>query len=143
MKLFLLLSILIFCSCSRNEQNTNIETLFFDENNKLDINDIISYKFIPLETSDDCLINGTKQIVIEDNYIYVNSGGDKLLVFDISGKFITQIGNKGNGPGEYRLICNFHINKEKGIITIADSGQNRIIYYKLSDYKHIKTKTIF
>lgn len=143
MKLFLLLSILTLCSCSRNEQSINVKTLFFDENNKLDINEIISYKFIPLETSDDCLINSIKQIVIEDNYIYVNSGGDKLLVFDISGKFIAQIGNKGNGPGEYRLICNFNINKEKGIISIADSGQNRIIYYRLSDYKHIKTKTIF
>lgn len=143
MRLLLFFSILLLCSCSKHDQGTNVKTLLFGDNNEFDINDIISYKFIPLETSDDCLISNIKQVVIIDNKIYINSGGDKLLVFDISGKFITQIGNKGNGPGEYRTICNFHINSKEQIITVADGGQNRIIYYTLNDYEHIKTKTIF
>lgn len=143
MRLFLFFSILLLCSCSKHEQATSVKTLSFGDNYEFDINDIISYKFIPLETSDNCLISNIKQVVIIDNKIYINSGGDKLLVFDIFGKFITQIGNKGNGPGEYRAIWNFNIDIEKQNIMVADAGQNRIIYYTLDNYKHIETKTIF
>ena len=134
---------LFLCSCTKNEQKGNIKTITFSENEKLNINDYISYKFIPLETSNQCFISSIKQVKIIDNNIFINNDGNNLLVFDISGKFITQIGNKGNGPGEYRLISNFHIDKNKGIITIADGGQARIIDYKLENYEHIKTQKIF
>lgn len=143
MRLFLLFAIALLCSCSRQEQSSNIKTLSFGDNNEFDINDVMACKFIPLETSEDCLISKVEQIIINENKIYINSGKDKLLVFDTSGKFITQIGNKGNGPGEYRSIWNFHVDNKKQILTVADAGQNRIIYYSLGDYRHIETKTLF
>lgn len=133
----------ILFSCSNNKHVTDIKTIVFNENNEFDINNIISYKFILLETSEKCFISSIKQIKIIDNKIYINNDGNNLLVFDISGKFIAQIGNKGNGPGEYRLISNFHIDTKKGIISVADGGQARIIYYKLENYKPIKTKQTF
>lgn len=131
---------LFFCACSKNEQVTDIKTIVVNDDNEFDINNIISYKFIPLETSENCLISNIKQTKIIDDKIYINNEGNNLLVFDISGKFITQIGNKGNGPGEYRLISNFNIDKKKEIISIADGGQARMIYYNLENYKPIKTK---
>lgn len=133
MKLILLLFFVFFLSCTRHDQMVDVRTVALDEKSDFDINDVISCKFIPLETRDDCLIGSVRKIII------VDSEGDKLLVFDLSGKFIAQIGRKGNGPGEYRSICNFHINKEKQIITISDGGQSRIIQYQLNNYAHIST----
>lgn len=143
MKYMLLLSILLLCSCNKNKQTTNIERIVFNEHNKADINNIISYQFIPLETNNNSLIGNITDLKIVNNHIYINSDRDKLLVFDLSGKFITQIGNKGNGPGEYNLISNFHIDTDKNILTIADGGQARMIYYNLKNYAHINTKNIF
>lgn len=143
MKLILLLSFVFFLSCTRHDQIVDIRTVVLDEESDFDINDVVSYKFIPLETREDCLIGSVRKITIVDDKIYIDSEGDKLLVFDISGKFITQIGRKGNGPGEYRSICNFHIDKEKQIITISDGGQSRLIQYELNNYDHISTKRIF
>lgn len=143
MKHILLLFVLLLCSCSGNEKSTNVKILILKESSDFDINNVVSYKFISLETTEDCFISDITKIQFVDDRIYINNNGDKLLVFDITGKFIAQIGNKGNGPGEYRLICNFNIDKERQIITIADGGQARIINYKLEDYSHINTKKIF
>lgn len=143
MRILLILFILFFCACSKNEQVTDIKTIVVNDTNEFDINSIISYNFISLETNDNCLISNIKQIKIIDNKIYINNDGNNLLVFDMSGKFITQIGNKGNGPGEYRLISNFHIDKKKGIFYIADGGQARIISYNFENFQPIKTEKIF
>lgn len=143
MKLHLLFSILLLCSCSKQELATNTNSILFGDKNDFDINSIVSYKFIPLETSGECLISNIEQIIIKDNKIFINSGKEKLFVFDILGKFITQIGNKGNGPGEYKAIFNFHIDDANNRIIVADAGQNRVIYYTLDNYKHIETKSIF
>ena len=143
MKYLLLLSILLLYACSGQETENKTKVFIFKENNDFDINNIVSYKFIPLETTDSCFISNIKQVKMINNKIYINDNGEKLLVFDQSGKFITQIGNKGNGPGEYQLICNFHIDEAKNMITVADIMQARVVYYKFDNHEHIDTKKIF
>lgn len=143
MKHILLISILLLCSCNREKEILNTKQIIFNNINCFDINNIISYQFIPLETNDNCLISNITDIEITNNYIYINDNRNKLLVFDLSGKFIKQIGNYGNGPGEYKVISNFHIDIDKQTMIIADGGQSRIIKYNLKNDKHISTKKIF
>lgn len=70
MKYILLLSILLLCSCNKNKQTTNIERIVFNEHNKADINNIISYQFIPLETNNNSLIGNIIDLKIVNNHIY-------------------------------------------------------------------------
>ena len=145
MKYFILsLSIFLLYSCSKQEQVTDTKKIIFNEEANPDFFNTLTCKFIPLETNDSCLFNDIKEIQIVDNKIYIiDNKRSKLLVFDISGKFITQIGNLGNGPGEYLTPSNFNIDKEKQTITIADVGQSKLLYYDLNNYQYIKSQKAF
>lgn len=138
-----LLVILLF-SCSKSEQKNNAKTLIFSEEINNEINDQITCKFIPLETTDNCLFGDISVVDIVDDKIYiVDREGNHLFVFDLSGKFITQIGKRGNGPGEYMSISNLHIDKEKQIITLADAFLDKLFHYNLGDYKYINSQKTF
>lgn len=78
--------------------------------------------------------------IVDDKIYIIDKESKRLLVFDTSGKFITQIGRRGNGPGEYMSVNNFHIDKEKQIITLADAYQAKIFHYSLKDYQYINTQ---
>ena len=133
-----------FNSCSNNEETINVETIIVDEKIKNDIKDEIICKFIPLQTTDECLFEDIRAIdIVEDNIYIIDRKGDHLFVFDLSGKFITQIGKRGDGPGEYLLLTNFHVDKEKQIITLADPHQDKLFNYNLNDYKYINDQKTF
>lgn len=57
--------------------------------------------FIPLETTDESLLDNIIKILITDSHIYVMDGlqGGGLVVFSSEGKFVRRISN-GSGPGE-------------------------------------------
>ena len=58
--------------------------------------------YLPLETTDECLIGSLARYNIIEDYILVTSN-DHCYLFNLSnGKFIREIGKRGNGPGEYR-----------------------------------------
>lgn len=143
---YLILSLLVIFSfsCSKKEQIDNVKIISFDDETNIDIKDKIACKFIPLETTDSCLFGDIFAINIVNDKIYtINRKGNYLLVFDISGKFITQIGRRGNGPGEYMSLNNLHIDKEKQTITLADSYQDKLYHYNLNNYKYEKGQTTF
>ena len=92
----------------------SVKKIIFNEEANPDFFNTLTYNFIPLETNDSCLFSEIREVEIVDNKIYIiDNKRSGLLVFDISGKFITKIGNLGNGPGEYVTPSNFNINKEK------------------------------
>ena len=58
--------------------------------------------FIPLETTDSSLIGMSANIQVSANRILVSSTNQPLLVFDKkTGRFLNQIGQKGEGPEGY------------------------------------------
>lgn len=58
-------------------------------------------KLIPLETTDESLVDDIYKIIISDSNIYImdNFKGRGIIIFDKDGKFIKRIPN-GPGPGE-------------------------------------------
>jgi hypothetical protein len=76
-----------------------------------------SIDMVILETNESCLITGIQEMEKSSQYIFINDAGKRILQFDISGRFIRQIGALGRGPGEY-----------PGIISIALDTLNSTIY---------------
>ena len=111
------------CSCSSKEHDgidiaAGIENLSRD----LKYSDFITHiEYIPLETTDDILINAHPTIVVADKYIIVKTINECFLFSKDTGKFIRKVGNRGQGPGEYHSTSGF-INPAKK--TIYFTGWN-------------------
>ena len=91
----------------------------------------ISYlKYIPLETSAECLMGGPSKVLIRDNKIYVadNRTTMTLFVFDINGKFLFKISKRGQGPNEYISFKDFDI-QTNGDIYIHDSFGKKFVVF--------------
>lgn len=58
-------------------------------------------EFLPLESTDDCLIGNIDKLLVgkENLYVLDMKYGKKVFIFDRKGRFIKSIGNYGKGPG--------------------------------------------
>ena len=106
----------------------------------IDIIDSITY--IPLETNDNCLIGPIKwNFIYSENFILLNNTDDKIFLFNKNGKFISQIGNIGQGPGDYlkHSAVLVRIDEENSQVTIKTSHPTRFMFY---DFKGKFIKSI-
>lgn len=85
-------------------------------------------KIIKLETSQSCLISVIQQIRMTDSFIFILDL-EHLYSFTKEGKFVAQIGRKGEGPGEYLVLNTFFIDENKNQVTIIDNFKNKLINY--------------
>jgi len=88
--------------------------------------DSIKIKVISLESKDQSLLYYINKIQFWKNKIIIYTQG-KLCVFDNNGKFLFNVGNKGNGPGEYTILSNFFIQNE--YLNLYDSQTKRILTF--------------
>lgn len=75
---------------------------FLEKEKRFDLGSLIKeIKFVPLETTDESLLDYIMKIVVTDSHIYIMDGlqGGGLAIFDSKGKFIKRISH-GSGPGE-------------------------------------------
>ena len=118
----------------------------------LSLLDIVeSIEYIPLETNSSCLIGEIFQkdkIIISANYILVNNSvGDNIeefFLFDREGKYISKIGNRGDGPGEYTLGAKPYAIDEinqRVIITNNRGYMFYIMYYDMNG-KHVHSISV-
>lgn len=130
---------LLLVSCSSNTNNVsrnkdiivlNIDKLSSD--NKLLYSKVFnSYKIIPLETKESCLIGQIDQIHIANDELYIldSRSAKSLFVFTKTGKYIRKIGKLGRGPGEYISPGTFKINDKRKEIYILDRAYQVIYRY--------------
>ena len=110
----------------------------------LALNDIIeSIEYIPLETKDECVIGTIHKDIffeISDNYLLVKcSNAGRIYLFNRKGRFIAQIGDIGEGPGEYlRTTDPYFIDEENKQVVLFAIHPDRYIYYDMTG-KHVKT----
>jgi hypothetical protein len=87
-------------------------------------------KYVGLETTDDCLLN-------EDLIVFIGLVKNNLLIadlngcylFNMNGKFIKKVGNRGNGPGEYGNIGNVVYDEKGNRIMITSTSTGGILVY--------------
>lgn len=96
--------------------------------------DIAEVKYIALETSDEVLCTGIGRVkyIDKDYIVFVNDGTDgNIFIFDGSGKIISRINKKGQGPEEYLHTNGVVFDKEKQEVYVSDLA-DRIFVYDIS-----------
>jgi len=63
---------------------------------------VVNIEYVPLETKDDFILDANYKCDFSDSLILVYNL-NKCGLYNSSGKFITSIGTKGNGPGEFQF----------------------------------------
>ncbi|WP_291528529.1 6-bladed beta-propeller [Bacteroides sp. UBA939] len=150
---------LSYCSCSSGAKNNHAtspanhnENLLVIDLDKADYVDRILYsslfnppRSILLETKDDCLIKCVSGVQIHQNRIYIlDNEYNKLLVYDMNGAFMYQIGRVGMGPGEYSNITDFTIDTQHQFLYMLNHYTNDIFKYSIEPVEFvekIKTET--
>lgn len=136
-KKFVFIILILISGCSsgdkRDKQTAqNVITLSDSEIDKqYKASDIFAdITLIPLETTDESIIGTVNKMAIIDSVIYVLDKKSKsILLFDMQGRFISKIGKRGNGPGEYVYLDDFTVLKNKDIL-IADAETRRLLHFK-------------
>jgi hypothetical protein len=135
--ILLLLSVFI-TSCKKGEHSDlslkcyNVEKAIYDKPIELCIDSISSeISVIPLETSDDILIKGISSVYLYLDFLFIiHTERSRCSVFDLKGKYLYDIGNRGNGPGEFLdITCMFFSVDDVGI---CDFLQKKIYYYSIT-----------
>ena len=117
-KVAILFTLLLTLSCKENNNVYKLLTLQINNTTiqSIQIKDIFSQiDYIFLETLPECLlIESDMEVFVTGKYIIVNNkyfGGNYL--FDRkTGKFLYEIGKKGQGPGEYYFVCTYPFNEK-------------------------------
>jgi hypothetical protein len=134
--------LILLLSCSNESKMTNeIKKIHFKRSN-INLSDSLDFRFVVLETNNDCLIGYIDRIEIFDNRIFIHDLylSKSIFVFDINGHFITQVGSKGGGPESYIVPYGFEIDREKRRLIVNDADRNRLVFYDLDTYKYIMYK---
>lgn len=103
----------------------------------------LTYKnveLIKLETSPSSLLGNINRIEMNDSLIFI-SEFERLSLFTRKGKFVSQIGSKGNGPDEYIVLSSFYIDNEKQQVTIIDDYKNALLNYDFKG-KYLSTVSV-
>lgn len=82
---------------------------------------------VALETTEESLIGRIDEVYNDDTNWYILTGESSILKFDKSGKFVSSIGSKGNGPGECMRINTMCISGEE--IYAIEGNQDKVCVY--------------
>ena len=135
-------------NCSNQEKNITTEEeelLSFDvstlDNKEYEIklSDLMeSVEIVQLDNSTEEAYTGIFKLGISDNYL-VTSTPQNIPVKLFSrkdGRFIRNIGTKGQGPGEYRTIWNIMIDEKQERIHLGEPFQDKILTYDMNGIYH-------
>ena len=87
----------------------------------INLEDIAEVRYVPLETTDQSLIQGIhKMATSDDKLVICDLVQNTIFIFDKDGHFINSINKEGAGPQEYSAIHNFAVNFQKEEIYICD-----------------------
>jgi hypothetical protein len=102
------------------------------EDLELKLSDIAdSIEYVALETNQNSLIRYVSRLTVTPEYILVEDGCG-LLLFSRQGKFISSVGRKGNGPGEYICLGGHDIDVAKRQIHVFSTYTYCFLSYDFS-----------
>ncbi|MEY8610774.1 6-bladed beta-propeller [Parabacteroides segnis] len=134
---FLTICLILLLSCSKDIENKNdFKKLIFNKE-KFGLTDSLNFKFIPLETNEECLIGSISSIKIADNKIFIQDihKVNSLFVFNQNGQFITKVGSAGNAPTQYIDLFGFDIDIKRRLIILDDRHQKRLLFFDFDSYQ--------
>ena len=67
-----------------------------------------------------------------DGRVYVTDADQRRVkVFDAQGRFLTQFGRAGEGPGEFRRPTGIAVDRVRGLVYVVDTQQGRVHAFSL------------
>lgn len=101
------------------------------ENSPIRLSEVAdSIRYIPLETSDSCLVGSVDKMLrtAKGEYILVDQEKSRAIyVFDAAGHFLNRIGKCGKGPAEYSMIEDVTYGFDA--VYVWDNVQDKILKY--------------
>lgn len=128
--MLLALPMLLF-ACNDTQQpeiltHIDLTEIIAGDAQKIPLNDWAkNIRFVPLETNDDILIKYISMVYQRGDQFLV-SHGDRVSLFDYEGKYLYDIGSKGQGPTNFISVNNVTLHND--LIYIHET-QNRIKAY--------------
>ncbi len=132
--LFLMI-IILACSTEKNHSGKSSLITYnidYKNNNQYFWDDYFEYSHhIVLETSDESIFKEITKLIINNNRIYILCGSmNRVIIFDMSGKFINSICHYGEGPEEYLSAADICVDNQD-VIEILDKTKSRINKYTI------------
>jgi hypothetical protein len=126
-------------SLSPKKTIPNISLKEFPEAGKIKLSDLGAKEiiYIPLETSERCVIQGIKKVISCKDYFLTEYQND-INMFRYDGTFICKIGTQGRGPNEFTVAHCLDINPKDETIYLIDGWQQKFIVFS-SNGKFIRT----
>lgn len=92
-----------------------------------------SYKYIPLETRSESLMGYIRKILFHNDRIYIRDVETNMVyIFNLSGKYLNKIGQRGDGPGEFSdLLYGMTIDPFTNQLLVYDQGKRKMNYFTL------------
>lgn len=88
-------------------------------------------ELVKLDNRDEALV-GQTGVTVSDNYILVySSQQNPFKLFDRKGKFLTNIGAIGQGPGEYQMVYDAKLDEANNRIYILPWNASQLLVYDL------------
>ncbi len=128
---FLIIFTGMIIGCKKSNTTTEIKhaVVNWTQSKSPILSDYVSHvSYIPLETLDSCLIGEVKKIIKQNDRYYLLDNNQMLFTFDQNGLFISKIGNRGRGPGEYNDITDFDIDNESNAYLWDNSKRKMQIF---------------
>lgn len=125
----------------RNKDNELIDVINIEDEKELlciewgDTTILSHTKAILLEVTEYSLINEITHLELFNDSIYIcDKKENKMLVFDINGKYSHSIGKRGNAPGNFLSVSTFYINPENRTIHLIDPLKSTVHCYNLNGH---------
>ena len=88
-------------------------------------------ELLPLENTDSALMARVDKIeCVNDTLIAYDGRQYRIKVFDPEGRFLTNIGNIDQGPGEYSFIYDISYNYPKKVVSLFRSSRRECQYIR-------------
>ena len=136
MKKYILLFVVIcIISCKQQPESGTLITVPVDvaEDNPVKLSEIADdITKISLELTDESIIGFVQKVIFQNDRLIVLDGSmdAKIMVFDSEGKFIRNISQKGQGPGEFVNINDITFVSKENNIYIA-THENKILCFNI------------
>lgn len=94
---------------------------------------VSSLELTPLETTDRYLLGSCVQLsLLQDGYLLADRKNFRIYRYSADGRFLNEIGRRGNGPGEY--IGFRSVQADGSLVHVFDASGKEIVYGQDGDF---------
>lgn len=95
--------------------------------------------FVPLETTDESILEEIDKVVSHKGRFYIlDERGKSLKIFTHDGEYVRSVGRVGHGPGEFTFLMDFSLDTARRTLMLLSNDKQAVLEFDL-DGNYIKT----